>query len=118
MKPDDMLRQARGTLDNITELAARLTAIERELSTANDTFGDAKTQIAAALRWDLGDPPFDEIAAIVEAREQRRRELEGAVRRAVKTLARAMPHDIPAIEARIELARLVPQEPDAPPTDS
>lgn len=111
MKPDDMLRQARGTLDNITELASRLAAVQRDLGAANDSLDDECMRLAKALRVEsVEGGTLGDLIDILEIRERRRRELETAVRHVIQALTDPRFPETAIEEARIELQLLLPHE--------
>lgn len=109
MNTSDMLRQAKGVLDSITELAARLGSLEREFKRANDELDDQSVRFCKVLRVEVLEcGMLRDLVDIVEIRERRRRELEAAVRDVVQTLESPRFPETAAAEARIELLRLLP----------
>ena len=109
MKTDDMLRQAKGVLDNIIELAARLGSLELEFEKANHALEDQATRLRKILRVEaLDERTLSDLVDIVLIRERRRRELEAVIRQAVQTLDKPRFPETAAEEARIELQRLLP----------
>jgi len=112
MKVDEMLRQAKGVLDSIHELAARLSAVEREFKDANNALDDTCQQIAHALRimYPMEDA-LAELPGIIATREARRRELETGIRLAISTLTDPRFPDTAIAEACIQLTRLIEPSP-------
>ena len=109
MKTDDMLRQAKGVLDSITELAARLGGLEREFKAANDDLDDQSVRFCKILRvGHLEGGTLSDLVDIVIIRERRRRELEAVIRQVVQMLENPRFPETAAEEARIELQRLLP----------
>ena len=110
MKLDDMLRQAKATVDNITELAARVTAIDRELQAGHQTLEDACLRMNTAMRVKLGNSPLEDCATAVESASARLRELEAGLRHVLQTLIEPRFTDVAVTEARIELERLMDKD--------
>ena len=107
VKPDDMLRQAKGTVDNITELAARVTAMDRRLQAADQALDDACLRMAKALRIELGDCPLEDCTTAIETAGSRHRNLEAGLRHVLQTLIDPRFPDVALEEARIELEQLI-----------
>lgn len=107
MKSDDMLRQAKCTVDNITELAARVTALDRGLQASEQALDDACLRMAKALRIELGDCPLEDCATATESTSARNRELEAGLRHVLKTLDEPRLPSVTIKVARTELERLM-----------
>lgn len=102
-----MVRQAKGTVDNITELAARVTALDRGLQAAEQALDDACLRMARAMRIELGDCPLEDCTMAIETAGARQRNLEAGLRHVLQTLVDPRFPDVALVEARIELEQLI-----------
>ena len=108
MKPDDMIRQAKGTADNVTELVARLGAMEKERLAEKSALEDALARLVATLRLESNaNDPLDEVATAVEGLVARRRALEAGIRHVVGTLTDPRFCETAIKEALIELQHML-----------
>lgn len=108
MKVDDMIRQARGTVDNVTELAARVGAMERERVAERSALEDSMARLIATLRLEQGmKEPLDGIATAVEELVARRRALEAGINHVATTLTEPRFPDTAIREALIELNHML-----------
>lgn len=107
MKSDEMIKHAKSVVDNVTELVARVTAIQRQLDSASHALDDFATEMAAILRIENDNLCLAEIAAAMRRNESRRRELEAGLRQVRDTLTEPRFLPMAADEARIELDKLL-----------